>query len=1110
MGEGPIPDQAVRQRIEHDLDTSFLVEAGAGSGKTHSLVSRMLALIRRGRARVDQLAAITFTRKAAAELRQRFQDALERAARRESDPEVRARLHAALQDLDRAFIGTIHAFCSRLLRERAAEAGIDPGFREITAAEERWLQRKAWYEYLERLRLEGSPWLGRLDDLDVTPDQLQGLYAMLAGSPDVTCPVEDRPRPDLRPVRQAVAEFLAMARKRLPPQPAGANGDELQKRLHRVLRVAAMWDLDDDRRLLELLGMLEQEADVTQSRWPSKEEALSARDWFQGFREQVVLPTLQAWREYRYPYLIAFAREAAEAYAQQRRQLGVLNAQDLLMRAARLLREHPQVRAYFARRYTHVLVDEFQDTDPVQAEVILLLTGEPVDEPNWLRVAPRPGSLFVVGDPKQSIYRFRRADIVVYELFKQRIRATGGAVLQLTANFRSLPSIGQWVNRTFRGLLPAVADRYQAAFAPLKTIRRDPGGAGDGPLHGVFRIEVPSQPRHKAADIAAADADRIARWIAWACRGGVTVAEEVQGVIRPRPLRPGDCMILTPTRARVHLYAQALERYGIPYTLSGAKGFRDSEDLQELLRLLRAVADPDHPVYLVGALRGPFFGIADRALYRFAQAGGVFHYLRPQPESVAQDPELAPVLEAMEKLCSYWQWSQELRPAAAVERILADTGLIPLLAAESLGESRAGGLFKALELIRSAPVAGFRRAVEWLEERIEDDDVESGLLRHEPPDAVRVMNLHKAKGLEATVVFLADPAPSRKPHQVTAHVRRDGDASNGSHTAKGYYLVDQPGNRGRGGKVLAHPPDWNRWAEEERKFEAAEQIRLLYVAATRARDVLVVSTYPAKEEGAWSQLAPALMDVPELPLAEVPVQDPIPPLEAKAAAAAFRKAMDAAEAARRRAAEASYAHVAVSDAGAEDGGHGGESDATGATSTAALGALRDAQRIVAPEVHGPAWGRVVHALFQRLARDPDGTDVSLWAPRLLAAEGLPMEWVDHLLRISAAWLDSDLGRRCRASSRRYTEVPVAGVGEAVGGQQPILFTGSIDLIFADEGGWVLVDYKTDRVLPGTEKTLVRRYAPQLRTYAALWSRATGEAVAERWIYLVQTGQALPV
>ena len=176
----------------------------------------------------------------------------------------------------------------------------------------------------------------------------------------------------------------------------------------------------------------------------------------------VLEPGLTRWRRYLHPIIMRAVAPASEEFAAWRRRNGRLNFQDLLLIARDLLREHPSVRRAFQERFLPILVDEFQDTDPIQAEILFYLTGEDTDEKDWRELSPKPGSLFVVGDPKQSIYRFRRADIETYGAVRDRLEKTG-RVLNLTANFRSTGRLCGWVNGVFARRFPETATAQQAA-----------------------------------------------------------------------------------------------------------------------------------------------------------------------------------------------------------------------------------------------------------------------------------------------------------------------------------------------------------------------------------------------------------------------------------------------------------------------------------------------------------------------------------------------------------------------------------------------------------------------------------------------------------------------
>jgi ATP-dependent helicase/nuclease subunit A len=414
---GALPDAAERLRIETELGRNFLVEAGAGSGKTTSLVSRMIALLASGEATPDSLVAVTFTRKAASQLRQKFQESLEARLRDEKDDAVRVRLDRAQKGLDLVRVGTIHSFCASLLRERPVEAGIDLGLSDVKLQEAALFLHIAWREWVAACSDEDDPRLAALEETGVRPQDLEEAFLRLAEYPDVEAVVASpAPRkPDLDGVRRRTALLLDEAAPLKPEAPFGGKPpDALQETLVRVRRLLTQPDAESDDGFVRVLEELEAEKllKIKVTQWEGGKAAAQAfLARFEDFREKVLFPALLAWREWVHPRAMAFLLPALERLRTRRREEGFLTYEDLLLISRDLLRDQPAVRRYFRSRVSHLLVDEFQDTDPLQAEIMLFLTAEDDRQKNAWKLRPRPGSLFVVGDPKQSIYRFRRADI---------------------------------------------------------------------------------------------------------------------------------------------------------------------------------------------------------------------------------------------------------------------------------------------------------------------------------------------------------------------------------------------------------------------------------------------------------------------------------------------------------------------------------------------------------------------------------------------------------------------------------------------------------------------------------------------------------------------------
>jgi ATP-dependent helicase/nuclease subunit A len=1111
------PDQAARDRIGRDLGTTFLVEAGAGSGKTTSLVERMIALLATGRSSIETLAAVTFTRKAAAELRGRFQVALERARAAEEDSAVRERLDAALTGLERAFIGTIHAFCTRLLRERPIEAGIDPEFRELEDHEDRILLERSWDAYLAQARLENAAAVRGLEGAGLAPVDLESAFAAVAGFPDVE-PAAGRPDPPAyRPAREALEELVDLAAKLVPRERPDKGRDGLQNLFVRLFRRRRNIGFADGPRLMESIELFDKNLDFKPSRWPAKDHGKRLLAAAETFQQVVARPVLQAWREFRHSRALDFLGPAVGFYAERRRAASRLNFQDQLMLTARLLRENPEVRRYFRKRFHPILVDEFQDSDPIQAEILFLLTGAPDTEKDWTRLSPAPGSLFLVGDPKQSIYRFRRADVDIYNLVKDRIETSGGETLALSANFRSVGAVADWVNALFDpdrgGAFPAAADAFQAGFMPLRTVR----GPGRGPLSGVRKIVVPAVPYHRKEEIAAYDAARVAGFIAWALAGHLRLDDGAGGL---RPAAPGDFLVLFRYKDRMSRYARRLEELGIPFEISGSDAFAENAEIGEVMNLLRALDDPDDPVATVAALRGMFFGLSDQELLDHRSVGGTFCYLSEMGRT-AGPPRIRAAFSALR---AWRDLAARVPPSVALVAIVEDSGLLPHLVTAEMGGSRAGNVLKLIEVLRgreSEEMTSFAAAVAFLAEWVGVMPVEEMSLTPGRRNAVRLMNLHKAKGLEAPVVWLANPA-GVGGFEPDRHVLRTG------RTPLGFFRFTRP--VGRQTRTVSQPANWEASAAEELKYEAAEENRLMYVAATRARDLLVVSGYAGdlKDKKAWGLLEAgltAVQELPECPAGPGALRGPESPR--RRTAVKPEEATKGREELRRRMGRASVASTLQETVTAL-------AKRAGETPEWAKGGLG-------------LWGSEVHVLLKILAASEPGPGdrpgsltaggegLERMARDVLAAAGRNPLDAGALAAHVAGIVRSSFWARATRAPQRLFEVPFSvrvGPGEAeyarlraaigpiptaagrpvtAAEAAPIFLSGAIDLVFKEDEGWVIADYKTDRLPAALDEAgpkdrakalevLTDYYRPQVELYTRFWARMTGDPVKESGLY----------
>jgi len=1099
----PPPDHDQRRLIVKELDRNMLVEAAAGTGKTTGIVRRMVALLGEGKCPIATLAAVTFTRKAAAELRERFQLALETAARREKGARGK-RLGQALAHIEQCFIGTIHSFCARLLRERPVEAGVDLAFQEIEPEEDARLRREAWDELLTRLQLDDPEGLlAKCTALGLPMADIGANFVQrFANYPDVNhwpFPSDTADMGDLTGAVEALLEYVDHMRNLAPSLPWRWGNDRLIPEYRRLPRIVSHYDdLHDPVQLTAVLSRFDKTCGPVQKEW-SKTGTLTAEDakaeqkrWNE-FREEFVEPTLQRWRECRYEPAMRVMFAAREVYDDLRRRRGKVNYQDLLMKAAALLGNgDAHVRRYFRRRFTHLLVDEFQDTDPVQAEVMLLLTADDPTETDWRRCVPAPGALFVVGDPKQSIYRFRRADILTYNAVRSIIarkdaQGRGGLVVQLSANFRTVGGVIDWVNSAFDGTFPESASDESPAYVPLDVGRTDTGG---GDLVGVRVLRIPKESAGNKERAVAYEADMIARTIRYALDGGLTVARtrrELDAGIAPQAT-PGDFLIVSPRREHLSAYARKLQEYGIPHQVTGGTALNEVEELKLLYTCLAAVVKPEDPVALLAALRGELFGVSDAALYAFKKAGGEFSYKSPVPPALARDA--AEVFrDAFGKLTLCDRRLSALPPVAAIEEIIAELGLMAMAGAKAGGDVEAGSLGKAIEILRVAQRDMWSRAqlVEYLGQLVVQEEKYDGVSALSPErSAVRVMNLHKAKGLEAAVVFLAGPTGERE-RPVDTHIDRSGGSASAGGEVTGFMTVcGEP--VGYQQDVLAQPAGWTDVGDAERAFLDAEAVRLRYVAATRVGSMVAITQRQTRNsENPWRQGRPAVPAAGEALLTRQDVE---------AARGLMAGRLD-----RSRA--KTYDVIAARDyAVLAAAGKGDQGRMPPFAVSRAEPGVPDVSG-----VDGAAWGTVVHQLLQ-LAMDHPVADLEAFARAALPENDLDASMAGLAADEARSVMASELWQRALASEHRLAEVPFQVVCDD--GEIPIILRGVIDLAFHEDDGWVLVDYKTDTVTGARIAKLSREYAPQLQLYADCWKRMTGLSVKERIFFFSAAGRTVSI
>ena len=872
----PISDNGERLRALTELDSTMIVEAAAGTGKTSLLAGRVAMLLADGKS-PRSIAAITFTELAAGELRQRIAQYVESLVAGNVPEELRlclpngptatqkSALHAAAAQLDELTCSTIHGFCHDLLGTYSVEAGIDPGA-EILDGDQADFAFDAIFDQWWRDRLDEP----RSDDdpiASVARRDPRGAEALLrnfanfrrryrAARPlppeldtnanrDFVESVRDFRRwcnhvdapPGADPEVTALETLASHFERRFDPLP---DFEELWDLAHpaplpimrkdsfdlREYRRRSMWRKAAGRELGDHL------TDRAEEHYGRCREAYGA---LMGRVATAIISTFSAELDGVLVSYEAFKKRAA-----------VLDFDDLLFTCRDVLRAYPQVRAAAAERFSRILVDEFQDTDPVQAEIVFLLCGSGDDAELWYRRQLNPGQLFLVGDPKQAIYRFRGADLPTYLTVRRAIEEQfPNSILRVTSNFRSRGRILDHVNRCFEEKLSA----QEAGYVALRGTRSE---AQHGfPCVAKVSIQLPPDTRVDSSR------DEEASVVADVCARLIGNVELQLNNGETRRLTPGDIALLAPVSTDLWRYERALEEAGLPFASQAGKNLFRRQEAQDFVALVRTLADPRDTLALGALLRGPLVGLTEQELLSITQS-------LPSPEgddelarlSLRSDPAAIQHDVAREVLSILRDLRRRVHgttPALllteAVERLRARaivTARSPDQAVRSL--ANIDGL---LERARAYGVRGLAQFASDIDEEWSSGSGHPEGMVEADGQSIEIVTVHSSKGLEWPVVIPINRASMPRRAETFVYRRRDESL----HWALG--------------QVVA--PSLEDALRAENIEKQNENLRLLYVACTRAMELLIVPDFTWSNDASWAKLLDfKLNEVPELNVGRLP------------------------------------------------------------------------------------------------------------------------------------------------------------------------------------------------------------------------------------------------
>ena len=883
-------DEAARRDAIGLHEQSILVEAGAGSGKTAVMAGRIAAMLAKGIA-PKSIAAVTFTELAASELLVRIRDFLSDLAEGQIPTELqtafpgglsgsqRSNLAKALDALDEITCSTIHGFCQRLIKGYPVEADLDPGATvmdrsqaDIAFAEivDSWLREKLSAD-------EG----GIIAEMVI---QNPGETVLLINK--IIANLQKRRAlsgPPVAPVSQQVADFRGAAdafAKFVGRSPV----DETETKACAIRFTEMAGSLHDQLTaetpagLIRLLTSAPHEDLCTKSgtflafkkkgKWidAAKRNGLARAD---GERLHATAEThysacCEAWHAMLQNVasraladLIEQVQPVLQRFRDYKRSAALLDFDDLIFAARDLLRDHDDVRHALAARFAHVLVDEFQDTDPLQTEIFWRLCGEPTVSgapSDWRTFWIRPGALFLVGDPKQAIYRFRGADVSAYVAARSAfMKQSSDSVLSISTNFRSCAPILTYVNQLFESLLSAEG---QPGFTTLDAFHTDRGAA---PCVAALDVAVAddtgkaSAERQRDAE-AEAVAEMCVRMI-----GSEPVADRRSGT--KRTCRPGDIALLAPTGNDLWRYEEALERRGIPVATQAGKGLFRRQEIQDLIALTRALADRRDTLALGALLRGPLVGLTEEELLDIIWA---LPRRKDRPNALgrldlavdANDITHPLARATIETLQSLYRRSNSTTPHNLLSQAIDVMRVRPILLERHRGQAERAlaNVDLYLGFATAFAVRGLRAFAETMRAAWSNG---AGAVEGRPDaqqEAVALFTMHAAKGLEWPIVVPINT--------MTGIMAPDGVFTDRKTDA--FYCP----------VFGVKPTRYDEVRDAEKAELERERIRLWYVACTRARELLVLPRIDAAHSKlAWKSLLDlSLTELPALDVSHHPLE----------------------------------------------------------------------------------------------------------------------------------------------------------------------------------------------------------------------------------------------
>ena len=1112
-----ITDEQARKKIVSEIGKSFFVEAGAGSGKTTMLVNRMVSMVESG-IDIREISAITFTKAAAAEFYKRFQAALIKRSRQpesesgDPDPgalpattaESRERCAEALINIDLCFMGTIDAFCQKILSEHPAEAGMPSETILLSDNERKTAYKQMYLDICSGAH--GAELKSISDEFNRFFDDPETVFAcgfnqiMDLRNLVIDCEEPDYPIDLNRIFAAERSELIRIVECliKLPENYKYVRNKDSRKAWDSIQSIYT--SICDEWNDIDLILKIRDDLKPIGIKPEAIDRFLDPLGpFFEPYGKTASYYTCNINKgcgiidkidNLKHDLAISFMLKCLSAVETELKRKGQLSFFDCQYYLRDMLKKDAagegKLIKYIASRHKYFLIDEFQDTNPIQAEIFFYLSAVEIN-PDWRKCTPRAGSLFIVGDPKQSIYRFRGADVTSFLNVKRVFEEKGGETLLLTSNFRSTRTLCDYFNRVFETLLPdETAEQSRFERIPLPD-------RADNEFTGVYKYDSSSN-QNKPGD---------ARYLAKLIKSLVNndkylIWDEKQKVTRPA--RFNDIMIISYDKEKIDMIAPGLNCCGIKTKVEGSNPFSDNPALYDLTNIFSSVADTGNTIALYAALTGMIIGLTNDELSHYVSHDNRLSLKYTDDIKGDEIGSVARVAEQLKKMRELSKSAARLSPSALLDLLIEEYR--PYL---SCPIKQLEPVYFAMELLRNEEQTGsvisLKDAAVYLRGLINDDtDEERCLSFGGSSDCVHIANLHKVKGLEAPVVILCETKP---PKIYPPQFRTDYTSTD----PRGYiFEIPHPVIK----YPYCHTTKYEREKDDEARALSQEDIRLLYVAATRARNVLIVWDHEttANEQKSSSSKWSRLIENDTPDISTVLTTDDSPAGAAESSSLTATELYDRAERESvlktgriretasfktanpsRQRVLSKYSEEQKAEIDSPDGADEFSDDVAEAKSTPGS--------LVPPALTGTA----VHRLMELLVVSGARINVQEAIGGILD-EFLTNETEVHREALRATLRDvadviarggyeqsngapKDILTTLLGAEEVYCELPFCYKEET--GADTVIWNGIMDVVYLANGRWHIVDYKTNA--DGSD--LDRKYSAQLTAYEKAFESITG-------------------